>query len=405
VISHHRDSGETLGNLWNRRSNWIERGRVGGPSLGFDTPSKGRGEGVLRLQSNLTFLNERKSPCRQHRVIPMPGLDILIGALEAHDCDPREWKGQWTAKCPSHDSKGRKLGVKADGDTVLFQCFAGCLKEDILFSLGLGWKDLLGESDQPIQRRREPWERHLEAAVRHGAVPKWEGNGVYSGVCSCGGELYVGRAGAACSKGCQISLDPVEPRWVDPVEDAIGFGADLKPSGQGVFVGQCPSCGGWLSAGPGGASCESNCPIREVGFFARTLRDSMKGVSMQQRTITVLGCVEKKRGEKNGRQWVLYNVHANDEQGQPIQHELVSFSEIPQGTGTYWIEVKESQFGTQYTIKQPSQVQLDIEDLKKRVSALEGSPVPPATVAAQTIAAQPAPAFTPKVVEAGEVPF
>jgi hypothetical protein len=337
----------------------------------------------------------------------MAGLDVLIGALEAQGHEPREFNGQWTAKCPAHDSRGRKLGVKVDGDTVLFQCFAGCLKDDILGSLGLSWRDIFTDTGFQPTPRKEPWEKHLDAALRYGCKPTWVGNGVYSGSCRCGNELYVGRAGAVCAGGCQISLDAVDVRWESPVELARAFGCeDLTPQGQGVFVGSCPSCKGWLSAGPGGAFCESNCPVERVGSVARAVRDP-KEVTMEQRTLNVLGCVEKKRGEKNGRQWVLYTVHANDEQGNPIQQELVSFSEIPQGLGQYWVEVRESQFGTQYTIKQPNALQLAVEDLKKRVAALEAknSPVPPATAAAQSATTGTPVQFTPKVVESEGVPF
>ena len=299
----------------------------------------------------------------------------------------------------------------------LVSCWAGCTYQEVFDSLGVKWGDLADTDSTPV-RRREKWEQHLDAALKAGATPVRVGDGVYNGKCSCGGGLYVGRAGAACDRGCRISLEPVEPQWENPVELARAFGCtDLKPTGEGVFVGTCPSCRGWLSAGPAGAFCSSNCPVEAVGSVVRYSGDVMKGAEVQKRVLTILGCIEKKNGvSKAGRAWTLYQVHANDENGQPIQHELTSFEMLPQGQGEYWVEVRESQFGTQYSVKTSlTPAQREIADLREKVeqlirdvAELKGSPVPPATAAAQamtTATTGTVTEFTPKVVESEGIPF
>ena len=335
----------------------------------------------------------------------MAGLDLLIQTLDAHDCRPIQSGQKWRSRCPAHNSRGLTLEVTAGRKGPLVRCYAGCEYTEVFDSLGLKWGDLVDGDFAPVVRKRK-WERHLEKAVRSGSKPTRVGEGVYSGTCRCGGNLYVGSVGAACERGCQISSDPVTPQWENPVELARVFGCDdLKPSGEGVFVGTCPSCGGWLSAGPGGASCESNCPVEEVGSVVRSLRDLTKGNDMQKRVLEVLGCVEKKRGEKNGRMWVLYAVHANDENGQPIQHELTSFDLLPEGRGEYYVQSKETQYGVQYSVKRTLSIQEKNHDeivslLKEILNHVARGPLPPATVAAQNNVTP-----MPKPVEVGEVPF
>lgn len=208
-----------------------------------------------------------------NRAIPMSGLGKLISALEAHDCNPQGRGEKYRAKCPSHRSRGLTLQIVQGRTAPLVNCFAGCTYEEVLDSLGLKWGDLKDDDFQPVPKK-EIWEKHLDAAMRSGGRVVRVGEGVYRGVCSCGGQLYVGRPGAFCDRGCQISLAPVELQRENPVELARAFGCkDLTPSGDGVFVGTCPSCRGWLSAGPGGAFCESNCPVEGVGGFLRSLGD------------------------------------------------------------------------------------------------------------------------------------
>lgn len=130
---------------------------------------------------------------------------------------------------------------------------------------------------------------------------------------------------------------------------------------------------------------------------------------MQKRVLNILGCIEKKNGvnQTTGRPWTLYQVHANDENEQPIQHELTSFSQLPNGKAEYYVEVRESQYGTQYTIKtslSPAdrKHQEIMETLTRIEAAMTGSPVPPATAAATNVTPiQPA----VKTVETAEVPF
>lgn len=341
----------------------------------------------------------------------MPGLDLLINALEAHDCQPRQFGQKWRARCPSHKSRGPSLEVVEGRVAPMVNCYAGCDWREVFDSLGIKWGDLKPDDWKPTPKPPKPRERHLEAAVRYGAQPVRVGEGVYNGRCACGGDLYVGRAGAACDRGCRISIDPVEPHWESPVELARAFGCDdLKPTGEGVFVGTCPSCRGWLSAGPEGAFCESNCPVEGVGSVVRSLRDLIREKQMQERTLEILGCIEDKRGisQKTGREWVLYQVHANDEQGNPIEQKLKSFDNLPQGKGTYYVEARESQYGTEYTVKrslspQDRQHNEVMQYLQKIVTMVQAmSPVPPATAAAQAPVAKPHVVPAP---ETSEVPF
>lgn len=341
----------------------------------------------------------------------MSGLGKLINALDASDCNPVGSGDRYRAKCPSHRSRGLSLQITQGRSAPLIYCYAGCTYEEVLDQLGLKWRDLKDSDYKPV-RKKEVWERHLEGAIRSGAKPVRVGDGVYHGVCSCGGQLYVGRPGAVCDKGCKISLDPVPQGFINPVSFARAYGCDdLKPTGEGVFVGTCPSCGGWLSAGPYGAFCQSNCPVEGVGGFLHAFRDTTKGAEVQKRVINILGCIEKKSGvSKAGRAYTIYQVHANDENEQPIQHELTSFEQLPQGRGEYWIDAKEGPYGTQYTVKtslsQADQKHQEIIDRLTRIeAALTGSPVPPATVAAVNAAPATVTPIQPQVVESAEVPF
>jgi len=71
---------------------------------------------------------------------------------------------------------------------------------------------------------------------------------------------------------------------------------------------------------------------------------------MNKRTIEVLGLTELKRGEKNGRPWILSKVHANDENGQPITQDLKTFEDLAQGRLELFFKREEYQGETSFMV-------------------------------------------------------
>lgn len=301
---------------------------------------------------------------------------MLINALDRAECSPRKFHGGWRSKCPTHGSKGGTLKVtELPGGGVMFHCFAGCVSGDVIADLGLTWEDIYGDTTpkfDPIPRKAKIFKPYL-----------------------------------------------------NPVAEAVRYGANLCPSGgqdldswSRVYVGSCV-CGGRMSAGPTGAECENHCPIREVGRLLLDLTDSQKGmigvrVAIEVKSLNVLGSIEKKRGvgKNTGKEWVLYTIHANDDQGNPFEYELTSFNMIPVGVGEYQIEREETQFGVQYKIKNPTPTGVAISELTRvnqdhaaqiaRLNQICNVPVAPAVVQAPVV---PAPPAAPVVIESSEIPF
>jgi hypothetical protein len=59
----------------------------------------------------------------------------------------RVGRGKWLAKCPAHPDKHPSLSI-AEGkhQPLVFRCMSnGCTNDEVLGSLGLKWKDVLGE--------------------------------------------------------------------------------------------------------------------------------------------------------------------------------------------------------------------------------------------------------------------
>jgi hypothetical protein len=290
----------------------------------------------------------------------MSAFDRLISELERAECNPRKFHGGWRAQCPSHGSKGGTLKVTEIRDGVLFHCFAGCEADEVLGSLGLSWRDLRGEHFVPSAPRKKKPKR--------------------------------------------------EPVWRDPVMDAARYGVFLRSVGDRVFVGSCP-CGGDVIAGPGGCVCSNDCPVGDVGRLLRDWTDSglsLEGARVDIRTLNVLGCTEKKRGtSKHGNEYVIYQVFADDGNGNKVEHELTSFSEIPTGVGEYLIERDENQWGVRYTIKRPNGMARQIIDLRVELRAELAAIRAEAGLAPKSAAPAPVapPAPAPVVVESSEVPF
>jgi len=290
----------------------------------------------------------------------MRGIDLMISALDRAECNPRKFGESWRSQCPSHGSKGGTLKVSEARDRVLFHCFAGCSYDEVLGSLGLSWGDLVEEKSGPIVVRPRKAKR--------------------------------------------------EPVWVDPVRSARAYGCRLVGprefvvSESRVYVGQC-SCGASVTAGVGGAFCENKCPIEAVGRLLLDFRDAqlrVEGGGMEVRTLNVLGCVEKKRGtSKQGRDWVLYAVQADDGNGNPIGEDLTSFQQLPVGVGEYQVEREENQWGVRWTIKQPTAVGRALSEQNVRITRLEALCQQLGGGTAQVAPAAPAPV----VVQSGDVPF
>ena len=287
----------------------------------------------------------------------MPAFNILINALDSAECNPKQFGTSWRATCPGHTSANGtlKLTELKDGG-VVFHCFAGCEMTEVLESLGLTWKILLHDDNKPFVPSARPKKVSRPVAT-----------------------------------------------WRSPVAQAQKIDPRLKPDGNGVWVGKC-SCGASLIAGSYGVDCLNGCPADLVGQMLRDLEDvaQIKGVvSLLKKKITILGCIEKKRGisAKTGNPWTLYTVHANDENGQPITEELTSFNELPVGTGEYTVERRESQYGVQFTVNKPSPMMEAVFGLTSRIEAIEKQlgiiDTPPVV----------SPPVAPVVVESQEVPF
>jgi len=239
----------------------------------------------------------------------MSKLNVLIDALDAASCNPKEWGDGWRAQCPVHGSRGGTLAVKLSRDgSVLLTCFAGCDRTEVLRSVGLGWADL--------REQNSTWKPRIRVAQK-------------------------------------------QPTFRDPLMQARAFGCEVRAVGSGVFVGSCP-CGGDVVAGRAGACCSNGCSVESVGQFLRDTEDALrvrKEIVMPTRVLEVLMCSEERRGvsQKNGQEWVIYKVQANDENGQPISEKLQSFSDLPVGRGEYEIERRDHEkFGTSYTVKDPN---------------------------------------------------
>jgi len=93
-------------------------------------------------------------------VVTRRPIEVVWDALEARDRRPRGPEHQFTALCPAHDDHEPSLSVGEgkDGKAVV-TCHAGCRREDVLAELGLGWKDLFPNGDEPADRRLPPKRR------------------------------------------------------------------------------------------------------------------------------------------------------------------------------------------------------------------------------------------------------
>jgi hypothetical protein len=73
----------------------------------------------------------------------------------------RTGKGQWIARCPSHEDRSPSLSVRCcDDGRWLVHCFAGCDTHDILGALSLEVADLFPE---PLYHKAAPLQNRITA--------------------------------------------------------------------------------------------------------------------------------------------------------------------------------------------------------------------------------------------------
>ena len=65
----------------------------------------------------------------------------------------------YRAKCPVHKSRGVSLGLYPKKDRTILVCYAGCLSDDILTSVGLSWKDAIYSDKFLTPSERKEWAR------------------------------------------------------------------------------------------------------------------------------------------------------------------------------------------------------------------------------------------------------
>lgn len=84
----------------------------------------------------------------------------LEAVLNRFDNVKKVGSEQYSCRCPSHNDKNNSLGIKQDGDKILFNCFAGCNVKSILDAVGLKWKDIMpndNEMDMQIKKTFNPY--------------------------------------------------------------------------------------------------------------------------------------------------------------------------------------------------------------------------------------------------------
>lgn len=92
------------------------------------------------------------------------------------------------------------------------------------------------------------------------------------------------------------------------------------------------------------------------------------------RKLTVTSCVEFRRGHGAKGEWIIYEVKADDENGEPVKAKLRAFKSLPIGVEqVYEVEkhVHET-YGESFTLYPPKQKTNErVDDLERRVGELE----------------------------------
>jgi hypothetical protein len=143
-----------------------------GPVNCTDAAERGRVTKVTHARgvSSSHPLKKKGEGARGKRLPPpaspaSPVLDPTEWLLELLDLVGAEPKGAPLRQCPAHLDGTPSLSIKGTPDgRCLLHCFAGCRTEDVLASLGMSWRHLLGE----------PWlspKRHLSITRPRLAFP------------------------------------------------------------------------------------------------------------------------------------------------------------------------------------------------------------------------------------------
>jgi hypothetical protein len=100
---------------------------------------------------------------------------LIEDILSRLDKVKRTGRGNWLARCPSHDDGGPSLTIRAEDDgRILVHCFAGCSFEEIKDAVGLGWEPWFPQKQKddfkPAIRRPFPAADVLEAVASEAAI-------------------------------------------------------------------------------------------------------------------------------------------------------------------------------------------------------------------------------------------
>lgn len=121
-----------------RVSMWLER--ASGERNPIAEPSQPVAAPVTQLHSYRPRLPQQPKLQRE-------GIDELLNALTASG---QAWRpsgpDQWMAQCPVHEDRSPSLSIKrTETRRVLLHCHAGCDDGEIVNTLGVSWRDLLGD--------------------------------------------------------------------------------------------------------------------------------------------------------------------------------------------------------------------------------------------------------------------
>ena len=95
--------------------------------------------------------------------LPVSPISVVLGRLDR----VRKSGEGWMARCPAHEDRTPSLSVKENDDgTVLVNCFAGCLPEEVCGAIGLNLAALFNSNTaEDLMRKTRPQIREKESAV------------------------------------------------------------------------------------------------------------------------------------------------------------------------------------------------------------------------------------------------
>jgi hypothetical protein len=177
----------------------------------------------------------------------MNPIDLVIGRLKDHQCNPREGgTGQWKARCPSHKGKSSNLSVTEGEDgRVLVHCYhqaengvETCPAEAIVQALGLEMRDLYPPKPEAPSRPPRPerngnlWRSPEEAVA-------WVARKAEGQVSQIGPKIYPDQEGEEVFRVYRIDLPEFDeatgkqkkqflPVYPDPIRNGWHIGDPSK---------------------------------------------------------------------------------------------------------------------------------------------------------------------------------